>query len=145
MKLELIYAKDLNWDEIKELNRLSFRSNGQLMYELEDYRHQPDARVIRLRDATGRVLSWGLVHKVHKAKKKNKEDPSYWRWDFQVYTRASERCKGYGTLIYRKAVQVAHGRDRLIVHPHSTASDAYFDKVHFDEYGKVRKPKRKVK
>lgn len=126
MKLEVIPADRLTDQEFHALRRLTLgRKRGELFDALEDWRYEPETKVIRLTDDDGRILSWGLVH-VYDARG-NK--------DFQIYTRASERRKGYGKMVYDKAVQVCRGRASMIVHPHSDPSTAYFNKLHYVPQG----------
>lgn len=140
MNLELVYAQDLTPSEAKALTRLSFRENGSLMYELDEVRRycqDKNARVIRVTDDDGKIVSWGLMRKLWYRETGE--------WDLMLYTRSSERKKGYGKMIYQKAMQVAHGRDKLQVHPHDLRSNSFFDSVHFDESGAVRKSKKRNK
>lgn len=123
MKLELLQPWTLSDAEISALKRLTLgRKHGTMLETLEDYQYIPGTRVIRLTDCDGRILSWALV--VPYPSTRNKK-----RKDLNIYTRASERNKGYGRIVYQKAVQVAQGRKNLVVHPNDK-NRPFFNKVH---------------
>lgn len=110
----------LTGKEFNEHRRLSFRSNGDLFYKVDEFRYDIRAKVISLRDQDGRLLAWGLIYPSYYTSGKDCE------FNLQLYTRASERRKGYGTRILNKAKRSAEG-SKFIVFPHDGASEDFFD------------------
>lgn len=122
MNIEVIPAENLTGKERQDLQRLTFRGYSGMREYLQKWGDTPGAaKVIRLTDDGGSILSWGLMVR----ERYNKSQP----WFLQVYTRRSARRQGYGTLVYRRAAQVAQGGSKLRVDAHDNKSTAFFDKM----------------
>lgn len=92
--------------------------------ELKRWGYTDPTKILRIVDDDGKVLSWALLT----PPKRHRPNTPATR-GFQVYTRASERRKGHAKALYRRAVQIAHGKASVYVEPHDKRSEDFFTSV----------------
>ena len=135
MNVEIIPAYSLSASEAKRYRSLSFRDQGRMCEDFTRVREfHPEGRVLSIKDDSGRILAWALTwpHRCwDTVQGKHRK-----MWDFEVYTRVSERRKGYGTALYKAALTLARKRANLKVHPSDDTTE-FFSKVHNPKPRKV--------
>lgn len=116
-------VKDLTPNEFKELRRLCFRSKGFMFYDLERaVVDKPTAHVITLRNQEGRLIGWSYIGPSWEDRSKGRSTV------VQLYVRASERRKGYGTQLLERSRKYSK---RPLVMPYDKASGEFYSKFKY--------------
>jgi hypothetical protein len=117
--LEVRPAHTLTSKEIKQLQSLSMRERGCMAYDVMHYRWDARTHVLTIKDETGKLLAWALVYKSYGQK-----------YEIQLYTRKTERRKGFATMLYAEAdKRWATKRRKMRTFPHDEKSTRFFKKV----------------
>lgn len=106
-------ACKLSSAEIRQCRDLTLRQKGLMQYDLSDWRWDVRTYVLRLTDETGKLLAWALVLP-------NRGNYYGSKLAIELYTRVSERRKGYATRLFKLAEKrfgVTKDKKKLITYP----------------------------
>ncbi len=117
-KQEVKHIYELTTSEYNACRRLCFGRDGDMYFHIAEFRQDPRAWVILLKyPIDDRLIGWALVTPTARKRKRRAA----------FYVRATERNKGYGSLLMAEVRKIY---PKPIVFPHDKRSAAFLAKYY---------------